>query len=207
MRQDNILRFKYSVLRWIKSFIVISSLFSLSSIFQVFAETTKQPVIFVHGLGGSATNFILMKNYLKSQGWVDAELFAVELPSKTGNQLLNSATISRAVDQAITKTGHNKVNIVAHSMGGANSLYYILYNGGSTKVDKLVTLGGANLLTTSQAPSGIKVTSIYSSADTIVSPALSKLNGATNIQVNFVGHIGLLYNANVNDLIKSALSE
>ncbi|WP_202743946.1 esterase/lipase family protein [Acinetobacter calcoaceticus] len=192
---------------WIKTFILTSILLSISTTFSVFAATTKAPVIFVHGLGGSATNFALMKNYLKNQGWADNELFAVELPSKNGNQQLNSATISHAVDEAINKTGHNKVHIIAHSMGGANSLYYILYHGGQSKVEKLVTLGGANLLTTSQAPSGIAVTSIYSTADTIVNPSLSKMNGAQNIQINFVSHIGLLANENVNDLIKTALSQ
>lgn len=92
-------------------------------------------------------------------------------------------------------------------MGGANSLYYILNRGGSTKVDKLVTLGGANRLTTSSAPEGVEVTSIYSTSDTIVSPALSRLSGANNIQVSLVSHIGLLFNSRVNALIKTALNE
>ena len=74
-------------------------------------------------------------------------------------------------------------------------------------MDKLITLGGANRLTTSRAPSGIKVTSIYSTSDTIVSPALSRLDGANNISVNLVSHIGLLYNSRVNALIKAALIE
>ena len=96
---------------------------------------------------------------------------------------------------------------VAHSMGGANSLYYILNRGGIDKVDKLITLGGANRLTTSSAPRGVIVTSIYSTSDTIVSPLLSRLDGANNISVNLVSLIGLLYNSRVNALIKAALIE
>ncbi|ANY69389.1 esterase [Paenibacillus sp. BIHB 4019] len=171
------------------------------------AATARTPVVFVHGLGGSDSNFIYIESYLRSQGWSSNELFAIDLPSKQGNQLLNSAAISQFVDNTLSETGHTKVNIVAHSMGGANSLYYILNRSGASKVDKLVTLGGANRLTTTTAPTGIKVTSIYSTSDTIVSPALSRLDGANNIQISLVSHIGLLLNSQVNTLIKTALNE
>lgn len=207
MQKKNILKLNFFCKKLVKKTILVIMLLSMSSIFSIYAATVKTPVIFVHGLGGSAYNFIPMKNYLKTQGWADDELIAVELPSKTGNQLLNATTISIAVNKAIKDSGHDKVNIVAHSMGGANSLYYILYNGGQSKIEKLVTLGGANLLTTSNSPSGIDVTSIYSSMDTIVNPYLSNLNGAKNIQISGVGHIGLLSNSNVNNLIKTALSQ
>lgn len=171
------------------------------------AATERTPVVFVHGLTGSDSNFTFIESYLRGQGWSSDELFAIDLPSKQGNQLLNSAAISQFVDRVLQETGHSKVNIVAHSMGGANSLYYILNRGGSSKVDKLVTLGGANRLTTTSAPQGVKVTSIYSISDTIVSPALSRLSGANNIQVSLVSHIGLLFNSRVNALIKTALNE
>lgn len=171
------------------------------------AATERTPVVFVHGLTGSDSNFTFIESYLRGQGWSSDELFAIDLPSKQGNQLLNSAAISQFVDRVLEETGHNKVNIVAHSMGGANSLYYILNRGGSSKVDKLVTLGGANRLTTTSAPQGVTVTSIYSTSDTIVSPALSRLSGANNIQVSLVSHVGLLFNSRVNALIKTALNE
>ncbi|MGF9696085.1 esterase/lipase family protein [Paenibacillus sp. MABNR03] len=174
---------------------------------KAFAATERTPVVFVHGLTGSDSNFTFIESYLRGQGWSSDELFAIDLPSKQGNQLLNSAAISQFVDNVLRETGHTKVNIVAHSMGGANSLYYILNRGGLSKVDKLVTLGGANRLTTTSAPQGVEVTSIYSTSDTIVSPALSRLTGANNIQISLVSHIGLLFNSRVNALIKTALSE
>ncbi|WP_366296113.1 alpha/beta fold hydrolase [Paenibacillus sp. AN1007] len=171
------------------------------------AATARTPIVFVHGLTGSDSNFLAIERYLRGEGWSREELFAIDLPSKAGNQLLNSAAISRFVDDVLRQTGHSKVHIVAHSMGGANSLYYILNRGGADKVDKLITLGGANRLTTSRAPSGVTVTSIYSTSDTIVSPVLSRLDGANNISVNLVTHIGLLFNSRVNALIKAALIE
>jgi len=189
------------------SMILALSITGIGSSSKASAATARTPIVLVHGLTGSDSNFTAIESYLRSQGWTRDELFAIDLPSKQGNQLLNSAAISRFVDDVLRETGHTKVNIIAHSMGGANSLYYILNRGGASKVDKLITLGGANRLTTTTAPSGIKVTSIYSTSDTIVSPALSRLTGANNVSVSLVSHIGLLFNSRVNALIKTALNE
>ncbi|MEC0125090.1 esterase/lipase family protein [Paenibacillus pabuli] len=196
-----------SILILVMSMILVFSISGMGTSSKASAATARTPVVFVHGLTGSDSNFAAIKSYLRSQGWSNDELFAIDLPSKQGNQTLNSAAIARFVDNVLLETGHSKVHIVAHSMGGANSLYYILNRGGASKVDKLVTLGGANRLTTTSAPKGIEVTSIYSTSDTIVSPVLSRLDGANNIPISLVSHIGLLFNSRVNALIKTALNE
>ncbi len=186
------------------AFILTISTFGQASKVEAATDT---PVVFVHGLGGSDTNFALIKRYLRTQGWDSDNLYGIDLPSKQGNQELNSAAIRNFVDNVRNETGSDKVNLVGHSMGGANSLYYILHKGGDSKVDKLVTLGGANRLTTSFAPSGIDTTSIYSTNDLIVRPYLSILSGAENIAVYGVSHIGLLNSYQVNQHLKAALGE
>ncbi|MPQ34010.1 alpha/beta fold hydrolase [Clostridium estertheticum] len=175
---------------------------------QTLVKTEHNPVVFIHGLGGSSYNFMYIENYLVQQGWSRDELFAVDLPDKVldvTNNAINGSVISNYIDNVLKKTGKSKVNIVAHSMGGSNSLYYITKLTGANKVDKLVTLGGANGLVTSTAPNGIAVTSIYSSTDEIVMNYLSQLQGANNIRINGVSHIGLLFNSKVNSLIVQAL--
>ncbi|GGJ04904.1 esterase/lipase family protein [Paenibacillus hunanensis] len=171
------------------------------------AATTHTPIIFVHGLGGSASNFTFIESFLARQGWSSNEMYAIDLPTKNGVQTLNAAAIRNLVDDVLARTGSTKVNIVAHSMGGANSLYYILNYGGASKVDKLITLGGANRLTTNSAPAGVNVTSIYSINDQVVSNYLSNLDGANNIRIYGVMHIGLLANSTVNGHILDALQQ
>ncbi|MFB6088877.1 MAG: alpha/beta fold hydrolase [Candidatus Aenigmatarchaeota archaeon] len=52
--------------------------------------------------------------------------------------------LGKVVDIVLHHTGKNKVIIIAHSMGGLVSRAYIKNYGGSSKVDKLITIGTPN---------------------------------------------------------------
>ena len=176
------------------------------------AQTTgHDPVIYVHGTGGNSTNFLAIKNYLLKQGWSSDELFAIELIDKTGNSLTNAKQLESYVDKVLKETGKNKVDIIGHSAGGINTLKYI-QNTGGTKVNDVITLGSPNKFITSKAPVGkdpnhkILYTSIYSKNDYLVPNMLSKLEGAKNVQISGVGHLGLVVNSQVNELIKEGLN-
>jgi triacylglycerol lipase len=183
--------------------IAITSIFGTNLIFA--GEEEKNPVIFVHGLGGAAYNFTSIQSHLQSNGWDSDSMKALDLPSKSGAQTTNANAISETVDEMLQKTGASEVDIVAHSMGGANSLYYIINNGGSDKVEKLVTLGGANRLTTSTVPDEINMTSITGTSDAIVSASLSNITGAETVSLSGVGHIALLSNSQAKSEIVKAL--
>lgn len=164
------------------------------------------PVLFIHGMYSTSSAFMMIINYLASNGWDRNAMYSVDLPDKLSFGPVNAQVISSAADQLLQRTGAQKLDIVCHSMGGANTMNYILNAGGASKVRKVITLGGANKLVTSTAPSGIEVTTISSSADTIVNPTLlSRLNGANNIVINGVTHVGLLASAQVENLIKENL--
>ncbi|WP_275432190.1 alpha/beta fold hydrolase [Staphylococcus sp. ACRSN] len=200
-----------------KKFIIITMLIGL--IFTIVpneshnakASVQHNPVVFVHGIGGGANNFSKIENYLIANGWDRHQFYGINFQNKEGYISKDSPQLKQYIDQVLQESGSQKVDIVAHSMGGATTLNYIKNLGGGSKVNNVVTLGGANGLTTNTAYTGtdpshkILYTSIYSSEDCVVDSHLSYLAGGKNVQVSGVSHIGLLNNYKVKKYIKRAL--
>ncbi len=71
-----------------------------------------------------------------------------------------SPVIKREIDSIQTATNKDKAIIVAHSMGGILSRYYIKFDGGSNKIHKLITIGsphyGIRAWSTFWSPFGAK---------------------------------------------------
>ncbi|SMO58336.1 hypothetical protein SAMN06264849_103343 [Melghirimyces algeriensis] len=59
----------------------------------------------------------------------------------------------------------------------------------------------------SSVPDGVDFTSIYSSSDLIVANSLSRIDGANNIHILGVTHLGLLTDRRVQNLIIENLAK
>ncbi len=97
-----------------------------------------RPVVFVHGLGGSRGDFLLMSTYFWMRGRRRSYRIHFER-NQTIPQM--SRTLSRFVKKVARVTGERKVDIVAHSLGGVVSRLALVDHGLSRHVATLVTLG------------------------------------------------------------------
>ncbi len=166
-----------------------------------------KPIVLVHGIGGAGYNFYSIERKLRSIGYDRSDLHAIDFADRSGNNYRNSRQLRDFINDLLTDYDVDEVNIIAHSMGGANTLRYLTQLGGVEHVDKVITLGGANRLGASSVPDGVSFTSIYSSSDLIVANSLSRIDGANNIHVPGVTHLLLLTNNRVQDLIIEALEK
>ena len=108
-------------------------------------DICKIPVLFVHGyFAGPGMTWDTMVGRFKDDGCPDSHLMAPEFNDRTGCNPEHGRQISFWVDVLTERTGSPYVNIVAHSMGGLDTRYYIRYLCGYRRVKHVVTLGGAH---------------------------------------------------------------
>ncbi|XVV01405.1 esterase/lipase family protein [Actinosynnema sp. CA-248983] len=101
------------------------------------------PILFVHGWHGNASNWNTMVNRFRADGWPDDHLRAFSYDTAKSNA--STAEVVRAeVDRLLAATGAAKVDVITHSMGGLSSRHYARNLGGDLKIDQWVSLGGPN---------------------------------------------------------------
>ena len=116
--------------------LMLSLLDGTSRAMAIAPDGTRNPVILVHGILSDASDMQRMANYLRSEGW------EVHTPTLTPSN--GRATLETLADQLAsyiqTKIGKRRFDLVAFSMGGLVSRYYLQRLGGTTQVDQFITL-------------------------------------------------------------------
>jgi len=194
----------------------------------------RPPILFVHGWSSGSHAFMLISRYLKQKSFKNLYTMS-HRPIMADIELLAQKVADR-INQVLEETQAEKVNIIAHSMGGLLTRYAIKNFYMEDKVNMLIALGGPHLgsrvaalmpygkntlqmlyesdFMTSLADGGltpgkVKYVSIYSAFDNFVIPQESGNlgDGAINHKLSFHGHLRLLYSHKVNRLIREALEK
>jgi triacylglycerol lipase len=183
------------------------------------------PILFVHGWSGSASNWSTMISRFEADGWPKSHLRAYSYNTSQSNKTTAETTVKSEVEALKKATGAAKVDIVAHSMGSLNSRWYIKFvAGGEANVDEWVSLGGPNhgtsaayacfstsctemrpgssFLTTlnsgDETPGAVNYGTWWSPCDEFINPDESVvLSGATNTKTACIGHLALITDATV----------
>jgi triacylglycerol lipase len=184
---------------------------------QPIEPTARQPIVFVHGLGGSAADWSPVLARFRADGWTDRELNAASYSSLVSNASVASAIRDR-VDSVLRATGWSQVDIVSYSMGSLSSRYYLKNLGGTARVDAWVSVAGPNHGTETalqcsltpclemrpgsafltalndgdETPGPVRYATWWSPCDeTIVPPESAILQGAMNTETACLPHTGM----------------
>src|SRR3954447_8434783 len=182
------------------------------------------PILFVHGWNGSASNWSTMISRFEKDGYPKSYLSAYSYNTSTSNKTLAETEVKSHVESLLKATGASKVDILAHSMGSLNTRWYIKFLGGESKVDDWVSLGGPNhgtetantcsqtacvemrvgstflseLNAGDETPGTVSYGTWWSPCDEIINPDESViLTGATNHKTACLTHAALTTNETV----------
>lgn len=184
-----------------------------------------EPIIFIHGYSGNGSHWDTMVSRLLSDGVVPScAIYRFEYNSMTASNKTSAQLLSGYVDNALAETGQPKARLVVHSNGGLVARWYRVFEGGSTKTSRLITLGSPHEGTSwgygCYSPACFEFrpnssflqdlngngcdVSIWSDSDGIILPATSAMC-ADSLQTVSVGHMELLTNLDVYSDVVSRL--
>ena len=191
------------------------------------------PVLLIHGYLATRGSVHLLESRLADRGRVVMTYrFG---PVHLGDIRDSAGFIARKVESIIAQTGVEKVDVVAHSMGGLVALDYLKRLGGEKRIRRLVLLGtpisgtwtallgiattplgraALQLLPGSAflreldqlpLPAGPKVVVVAADRDWLAPPRTTHLDGAHHLVVP-TGHSGLLVDPGVAETVSDILS-
>ena len=97
------------------------------------------PILLVHGLVDNRSVFTLLRRALRRRGF--GHVLTVNYSPFTQDVRAAAARLACLVEQTCEQTGHERVHVVGHSLGGVVARYYVQRLGGDARVHTLVTLG------------------------------------------------------------------
>jgi pimeloyl-ACP methyl ester carboxylesterase len=194
----------------------------------------RTPVLLVHGLVDNRSVFTVLRRSLGRRGF--AQICSWNYSPLLTDVAAGAADLGEHIARVCQRTGHERVHVVGHSLGGLIARYHVQRQGGDRHVASLITLGtphqgslwahvlptplvrqlrpGSPLLRELAAPApGCRtpVTAIYSTLDEMVLPTSSGRCDhpdldARNVLVRGVGHMSLPMNRGVADEVAATLA-
>jgi triacylglycerol lipase len=192
------------------------------------------PVVLVHGLVDNRSVFTVMRRALRRRGFTSVCTWNY---SPLQRDVEGAAeALGRHIEHICRETGHERVHVVGHSLGGLVARYLVQRLGGDRRVESLVTLGTphagtrwARVLPTplvrqlrpgsplmrelaEPAPScRTRITSIYSDLDQVVVPSAAGRCDhpdlqARNVLFRGIGHMSLPIHRGVVDEVAATLA-
>jgi pimeloyl-ACP methyl ester carboxylesterase len=192
------------------------------------------PVVLVHGLVDNRSIFTVMRRSLRRRGF--AQVCTWNYSPLLRDVESAAAALGTHIERICQETGHDRVHVVGHSLGGLVARYLVQRLDGDRRVESLVTLGtphagtrlahvlptplvrqlrpGSPLLRELAEPAPgcrTRITAVYSDLDQVLVPSrVGRCDHpdlqARNVLVRGVGHMSLPIHRAVVDEVAATLA-
>jgi triacylglycerol lipase len=193
------------------------------------SSMAQDPILFVHGWSESASLWNTMIANFEKDGYPKSYLSAYSYNTSQSNKVDAEKEVKSHVESLLKTTGAGKVDIISHSMGSLNTRWYVKFDGGESKVDDWVSLGGPNhgtetanfcfstaceemrvgskflseLNAGDETPGVVNYGTWWSPCDEIINPDESVLlSGATNTKTACISHVALTTDKTVYEQVR-----
>lgn len=102
-------------------------------------EAAGTPILLVHGMIDNRSIFSLLGRGLRRRGF--GRVCTMNYSPLTYDVRTASAALGERVERIVAETGHERIHLIGHSLGGIIARYYVQRLGGDGRVHTLVTLG------------------------------------------------------------------
>ncbi|MDP5181550.1 alpha/beta fold hydrolase [Blastococcus sp. BMG 814] len=204
------------------------------ALFAVDPLAARTPVLLVHGLVDNRSVFAVMRRSLRRRGF--AAVCSWNYSPLLADVARGAADLGEHIERICEQTGHDRVHVVGHSLGGLIARYHVQRQGGDRRIDTLVTLGtphrgsllarigptplirqlrpGSPVLAELEEPAPgcrTRITALYSDLDQMVLPTRSGRCDhpdlrARNVLFRGVGHMSLPMHRGVLDEVAATLA-
>lgn len=97
------------------------------------------PVLLVHGLVDNRSVFTVLRRALGRRGF--GHVLTMNYSVFTQDVRQAALELGSVVERLCDRTGHDRIHVIGHSLGGLVARYYVQRLGGDVRVASLVTLG------------------------------------------------------------------
>lgn len=98
-------------------------------------------ILLVPGWGDRSRSLRHIRSYLLRAGHAESTIHAMEFRARFGSNIEHAEEIAAAVEALRKHTSAERVDVVAHSMGGLALRYYLHFHAGGSKIRRVVFTG------------------------------------------------------------------
>jgi predicted alpha/beta hydrolase family esterase len=150
-------------------------------------DTSRLPIVFVHGFLGSGDNWSLQLQRFSRNGYCPKRLFVFDWNTINRSQSTDSL-LDVFIDGVLASTNATQVELVGHSAGGGLCYNYLSKRSHAIKVAHYVHIGSSKMSASAGQEVQVPTMNIYSSADFIIRNG-GEIPGAQNVQLQNADHM------------------